>query len=385
MATMTAFPLASDPLVPVLIVAGGLFVLFWAFAAALVVRDEVMLRMQSRSAARAALEAAADDPAFDPDGLRSRAVELWNAVQSAHADGDLDRLAAEKVVAPPLLTALRREAAFVGERQWLELMPEETLRAWLLGIVNRDEDRNDRAVVHLKCFGKRMPEEQVEYFEEYYVLGRRDDGAWWVADRMDVDEGLDFKDAHFILQEADDIERLRDASLQELASDDAIGARIVELSSSAYRDDPVAIARDLSLLDGRYDQAVIEAAVRTVLRAWENVRIDEGTDLKLVSTGDAVKELMGQGAQLRLLRNVTFRKAAPAGFAEQAQPPRMDVSIEYDARMRRENVPLADLTENDIRRHRWTATWTLELCEEPGRPWRLAACPALTQGINILR
>ncbi len=139
----------------------------------------------------ASAEAAEDDAYFASDELERHAVALFRAAQMAWDARDREGLA--RLVGPDLLVEWQRRLDDFDQKGWhnrVEVMGDPTVL--YVGITNREDDDEDRAVVRieakLKAYvedraGKRVmrdgEKDELVTLVEYWTLARSN-GAWMV-------------------------------------------------------------------------------------------------------------------------------------------------------------------------------------------------------------
>ena len=172
-----------------------------------------------------------------------------------------------------------------------------------VGLVNREDDTEDRAVVRItaslrafvvdrsgrKIMRKESKSEQITLCE-YWTLARSGDAAWKVVSIEQRAEGDHHLDSEIVASPWSD-SRLADEALTELAVEDGLppGFMTADLAVVAFDGTAREQALDLSLADARFAPDVLEAAARRAVAAWaEAVDGDDGA-LERVATPEAVR------------------------------------------------------------------------------------------------
>jgi hypothetical protein len=179
----------GDPLVAVVVF--GLFGIFLLYLAIHTVRYRRKLRERDRAVRTASAEAAEDDAYFASDELERHAVALFRAAQTAWDARDREGLA--RLVGPDLLVEWKRRLDDFDQKGWhnrVEVMGDPNVL--YVGITNREDDDEDRAVVRieakLRAFvedraGMRVmrkgEKDELVTLVEYWTLARSN-GAWMV-------------------------------------------------------------------------------------------------------------------------------------------------------------------------------------------------------------
>jgi predicted lipid-binding transport protein (Tim44 family) len=342
----------------------------------------------------AALEAAEEDPVFDPDRVRTAASEIFVAVQDAWSAGDVARL--RTMVAPELMVEWERRLADFDSRGWrnvVEVRRGPVIR--YVGLRNREGEAEDRVVV---CVDATLADYVVDRrtgatitrkgsssttaeLSEYWTLDRRGD-SWIVASIEGAAEGgHNLEDEVVARPDAD--ERLRDAALIEQASQDGLPEGFVpaDLVDLDFAQDARTQALDLSVADPRFAPDVLEASVRRALEGWAEAVDGEDAPLEAVAGPQAVDRLLYGGDASRRTRVVVRGPRARAirivALDAAATPPTMGVEAELGGRRYVEDRDTAAVLSGS-RDHARTFTehWTFSLEGDAERPWRLTSADA---------
>ncbi len=339
---------------------------------------------------RAAAEAAEDDEHFGVDVVQAAALALFTEVQRAWDAANRD--------------ALRKVAGADLMREWELRLDDFAKKGWrnrvrvthdplitYVGLVNREDDREDRVVVSIECQledyvmaerGKIVFREGEKSKEvrlcEYWTLARSEN-EWRVDSIQSEDEGAGVLKAPLVASPWSDEGRLHDAAVIEgaMASAAPVGSPAAdELVDVDYADNARAAALDLALVDGRYGPEVIEAAVRGVVPAW--VAAVDGADDELlrVATPQAVHELLypqGGDAVRLFVREARVQRVRITAFDTAADPPRMTAEVRFRGRRYLEDRSTAAVVEgNREREDEHIETLILRLdAADAAVPWRV--------------
>ena len=359
-----------------------------AYAAA---RDRVTAarrKARSEEVERTALVAAEDDPAFAAERVRSEAEELFIAIQEAWDRDDRDAL--DAMVAPDLMAEWRLRLEDFAAKGWRNHVAVRSCLIEYVGIVNRPEDTEDRAVVRVSALlddyvidggGGRIHHDGNTTGEtslrEYWTLGKRD-GRWTLLSIEQDEEGEHQLDAPL---EADPLEdaRLVDQARVRAAVEDALpaGTRASEVDDDDARD-ALAKARDLSVADARFDPDIIEATVRRAVAAWAQAVDGDDAAFAHLAQPRLLQELLyppGAGRSLRLVvRAPVVRSVTLLALDSDAEPPTATVRMGLEGVRYIEDRSTLDLVAGSKdRATRFDGVWTLSLDGPPDAPWRISA------------
>ena len=346
-------------------------------------------RRRVRQVELAAAEAADDDPAFAPEAVHAAAEELFRAAQEAWDARDDARL--RELLSPDLLVEWRRRLADFAERGWhnrVEVRAVQSIE--YLGLVNREGADEDRVTVRIsaslrdyvqlpdgRTINRAGQESQVVSLSEYWTLGRRD-GRWIVASIEQETEGRHVLADPIVATPAGDDERLAGAAVNEVAAAEKLpdGVATSEVADLDYAGDARAAALDLSLADGRWAPAVLEAAARRAVAAWAEAVDGADRDLLDVATPQAAAALLHPGdpsGRTRLVvRGPRVRRVRIAALDAAAQPPAMTIEVEVSGRRYVEDRDTAGvLSGSKERATTFTERWTLALSGPDDRPWQV--------------
>ncbi|HEY1508603.1 MAG TPA: hypothetical protein VGF93_06355 [Solirubrobacteraceae bacterium] len=366
--------------VVVLVVVGATFV-----RSALGVERRAQLRMRARrrskSAELAAVEASLDDAAFSPETIRA-SVKTIVTLGAAACDG----AEPSELRSRPDAGLIRAWGASVRERygEFVEIHRDPAVH--VLRVVNRERRHEDRVIARVRVTLARDPDRsrnmpgdrtllaaRTVHVEERWTLGRgRHD--WLLVSLSGDPLSSAVMAAPQITSPADDDERLREASLRELGATGA--ARGADAGELTDRDAPPARQlQDLSVVDDRFEPALLEATIKHILDAWELSADGSTRTFAELATKNAIRSLHypgGPGGH-RYVRDVSLSHWEVAGLNPAPERPTVQVAIEIKAATSRSDGKR--LSGSDRRRRRLHLLWTLKLeADDAGEPrWRLAA------------
>jgi predicted lipid-binding transport protein (Tim44 family) len=375
----------------------GVFAVFLIYLAIHTMRYRRKLRERDARVRTASAEAAEDDAYFGADYLVPYARSLFIEAQSAWDARDRERLA--KVVGEDLMVEWSRRLDDFDAKGWhnrVEVLGDPEIH--YVGLVNREEDEEDRAVVRItarlrayvidrrghRMMRKGAKSDQIE-LTEYWTLARRGD-AWIVASIEQRAEGDHHLEGEIVPSPWSDTERLEDESLTELAVADGLpeGFTSSDLAELEFSGDAQARALDLSLADARFMPAVLEAAARRAVAAWvEAVDGSDDTLLEVASPAAVHALLYGGDASGRtrlVVRGARVRRIQIASLQVEREPATMTIVVEVGGRRYIEDRDTAAvLSGSRDSATTFTETWALALDGPDEAPWRLvstAAAPA---------
>jgi hypothetical protein len=338
---------SGSPVVVVLFF--GAFFVFMVYLLIHARRYRRKVRERDARVRAASAEAAEDDTYFGADYLVPYARSLFLEAQTAWDARDRARLA--RVVGPDLMVEWTRrldDFDAKGRHNRVEVLAEPRIE--YVGLVNREDDDEDRAVVRISAelnayvidrHGRRImrkgSRDQHVSLCEYWTLAPRD-GAWIVASIEQRAEGDHHLDREIVPGPWSDTERLRDESLTEVAVADGLpeGFTTADLAELEFTGDAHARALDLSLADARFMPAVLEAAARRAVAAWAEAVDGPDEALLAVASPGAVRTLLyGGDASQRtrlVVRGPRVRRIAIVSIQVETVPATMTVSVEVGGR-----------------------------------------------------
>src|SRR6185436_321853 len=212
---------------------------------------------------------------------------------------------------------------------------------------------------------------------EHWTLGRRD-GGWIVASIESDAEGAHVLEQEIVATPWGDEQRLSDASVVEVAAADKLpaGVATVEVADLDYAGAARAAALDLSLADGRWAPAVLEASARRAVAAWAVAVDGADRDLLDVATPEAADALLHPGDATRktrlVIRGPRVRRLRIVALDPAAEPPTMTVEVEVRGRRYVEDRDDASvLAGSKLRETTTVERWTLALRGPDDRPWQV--------------
>jgi predicted lipid-binding transport protein (Tim44 family) len=363
-------------------------------AAITVVRQRKKRRERVRRVTLAAAEAAQDDAAFAPGTLVNACGVLFGYVQQAWDARDRKRLA--ELVGPELMVEWKRRLDDFDTKGWhnrVEILAAPKIE--YVGLVNRDRDDEDRAVVRIEASLKDYVVDSkgstvnrtdststTTLLHEYWTLAKRN-GYWTVVSIESDTEGAHELDEAIVASPWAD-QRVHDAAVVETAVADKplAGYKTADLADLDFDGDARQQALDLSLADPRFAPDVLEVAVRRVVEAWAEAVDGSDAPLEAVASGEAVTDLLYPGDSSRTTRLVVrgprLRKITISGLDAAAEPAAMTLTLEVNGRRYLENRDTAAVVSGskDVAAN-FTEHWRLALDGPDSAPWRLAGTGAV--------
>lgn len=351
-------------------------------------------RLRKKRAARAArtitasAEAAEDDAYFQADAIKKDAAELFRATQKAWHDRDRERLAG--LVGPDLMVEWKRRLDDFDKKGWHNIVEvRKGPEVEYVGIVNREDDAQDRVVVRLEAemrdcvrqkggaiINKDGASSDIVSLAEYWTLARKGD-RWIVASIESDTEGTHHLDAPLVPSPWSDEQALKDESALERAREEAPeGVTTAELADVDYAGDARKQALDLSLVDERFAPHVLEAAARTAMSAWAEAVDGDDARLRAIAGEEAVHQLLYGGdaaARTRLVvRGPKLQALRIAKLDPNADPPTLTVEAEVAGRRYVEDRDTLELVSGSRDTEAtFTERWTLRLEGTGDMPWRI--------------
>ena len=341
----------------------------------------------------ASAEAAEDDPVFAADVVKTAAAKLYCDIQQAWSARDVAALVG--LLGPDLLLEWRRRLADFAAKGWVNEV--SVLRGPVVeyvGIVNREGSAEDRVTVTVSATlhsvvqtadGTIIHRDEdtdrdgdIEVCE-YWTLARTGDGHGWRLVSIEQEaEGAHHLGAPIVVAPWSDDARIADASLVELATDDAPppGVTTTELISVAFEGTAREAALDLSLADPRCAPDVLEIAARRAVAAWTEAV--DGDDAALLAIADpaAARALLYPGGvdgrERLVVRGPTLERLAITALHADREPLRMEVAATLRGpRYLEDRDTAAVLAGSRDRATRFTEHWTFALDGDAEVPWRL--------------
>ena len=234
---------------------------------------------QRAAQVEARVEAVADtDATFAVDALKERAVWLYTTAQRAWTARD--RATLRQILAPVLYVKWDEELRDYearGEVNVVEVRSGPTVE--LVNVANRAGETNDtvtfRITATLDDYVRRVDgsaavrKDRSKRPVEYWTLRKDGSGAWIVASVEQAAEGEHHLTAAIETDVWDQKAVAREAVLEVAQNTSVPGAGdVLSLTGISWSTDADAAAGDLSVLDGRFDKAVLEVAVEQFLEEW---------------------------------------------------------------------------------------------------------------------
>ena len=337
----------------------------------------------------AAFSAAADDPDFAADVVVPQAEQLFRDIQTAWDERDIPAL--ERMVGPELMVEWRRRLDDFAAKGWHNRVVVRENSAEYVGMTNLPAEEDDRAVVRVSAVcddwvvnanGTAMHhtgnDSSETWVREYWTLVMR--GGRWTLSSIEQDrEGEHQLSAPLIAERGDDVAGLRDETVVEQAvADRAPNGDIASLTPLDFPEDAAAAAREMALVDQRFEPDVIEVAVRRAVAAWAEAIDGEDDALLAISDPVVVNELLYHGdtsGRTRVVvRGPALRELHVLGLDTRATPPRVAVSADVEGARYIEDRDTTTVLQGDPKqRQRFTLRLDLALGDDPQNPWRLVA------------
>ena len=336
-------------------------------------------------------EAAEDDAYFAADAVNRDAATLFRAVQAAWDARDDEKL--QRLVGDDLLVEWRRRLADFERRGWhSRCQVRSGPEVEYVGMVNRDDDADDRVVVRLEAevrdvvetrtggkVKKKGSDSEIASLAEFWTLARRDDR--WIVVSIEQDaEGAHHLEAPLVPSPWSDDELLSDQTALERARADAApeDAGVATLVDVDFAGDARRQALDLSLVDERFAPHVLEAAARRAVAAWAEAVDGDDAALRAVAGEDAARALLYPSERTRIVvRGPRLEELRIVSLDGEASPPRLGIEARVRGRRYvedRDTLELLSGSRDD--ETTFTERWTLALDGTGESPWRIAAAGA---------
>jgi predicted lipid-binding transport protein (Tim44 family) len=383
----------------------GGFLIFVAIFAVIMLLSVVVnmleqrrIRKRDQRVSTASAEAAEDDPYLAADAVKRDAADLFKRIQDAWSAGDRARLAT--MVGPELLKEWTLRLDDFDRKGWhniVKVLSGPEVR--YMGLVNREDDSEDRVVVRLDAQledyvelagGGRMnakgESDSTKALEEWWTLGRTADG-WMLLSIEGDDEGMHNLKSDIVTTPWGDTQRLRDESLVEGAVADKVaeGFTVAEVADLDFDGPARAAALDLSLADARFGPDILEAAARRAVAGWAEAVDGEDRELEAVAEPGALQELLYPGDPSRRTRLVVrgphIRQVRIAALDAAAQPPTMTIKVDVTGTRYLQNRDTAAIVSgSDSGETSFTERWTMALSGSDAQPWRIAGVAGAAVG-----
>jgi predicted lipid-binding transport protein (Tim44 family) len=368
----------------------GLFGLVFLWILLESARYRIKIKRREARVHAASAEAAEDDPYFAASELEEAAGRLFIDAQVAWDARDRKRLA--ELVGDDLLIEWVRRLDDFDKKGWhnrVEVLGAPYIH--YVGMTNREDDEEDRAVVRIKADLKayvldtsgakimRTGEaDETIALTEYWTLARRDT-RWIVTSIEQKAEGDHHLDEEIVASPWSG-QRIADETLTELAVEDKLpeGFTTVDLAELDFDEDARARALDLSLADARFGPDVLEAAARRAVAAWTEAVDGEDAPLAQVASEQAIDQLLYAGDASRntrlVVRGPRVKSIRIASVQVEREPATMVIALELGGRRYVENRDTAAVVSGDKdSASTFTEQWTLALDGPDDAPWRIVA------------
>ncbi|MDX6648896.1 MAG: hypothetical protein QOJ97_847 [Solirubrobacteraceae bacterium] len=332
----------------------------------------------------ASAEAAQDDAYFAHDEVVAEAERLFREAQAAWDARDHAKL--QEMIPPELWKEWKLRLDDFDRKGWHNRVVVNAVRCEYVGLVNRDDDDEDRVCVRLEADVRDYVEDssgnhvkrsdsssESATVAQYWTLGRYGPG-WRLVSIEERAEGDHQLDEEVVATPWED-ERLGDQSLVEGAVADAPeGVSTSEIADLDFDGDARAAANDLSLADPRFSPDVLEAAARRAVAGWAEAVDGEDDDLAAVASPGALEALLHpHGERSRLVvRGPKVTGLRIVALDAAAQPATMTVEVDVAGRRYVEDRDTAAvLSGSRDSETRFTERWTLALDGADDTPWRV--------------
>ncbi len=339
------------------------------------VSDRTAHRSDEQARERAAqvgarVDALADtDATFDRAALEQRAVWLYRTAQQAWTQHDHGTL--QQILSPVLYGKWGEELRDYesrGEVNVVEIVSGPEVE--LVDVANRAGEVNDtvtfRITATLNDYVRRSYGSDAVRKDgstrpvEYWTLRKNQAGEWIVSSIEQAAEGAHHLTSAIETDGWDQKEVAREAVL-EVAGKTAVRgvSDVLSLTNISWSTDADTAAGDLSVLDGRFDRAVLEVAVERFLEEW--VMNDGSLDFTPVRTINrtVMREAVVKAVTVRSLVSrepIVFRVSADAEGVYYEVDRRTEQVLRGDARVRRPIALTFDLRMDEASAEAWTVT-----------------------------
>ena len=288
-------------------------------------KTEPAARRRARRAEAASVEASLENEAFAPETVRATVAEILRLAQSFGREVGQDSDGG--------MVGVWARQHRLGEARRVD----EHARVDVLQVVNRG-DLEDRVVVRVRGRVHRLQrrtigEPEAVAFDERWTLGRA--GHGWRLIEFDAQPlAKALINAPVIAHRWADDERLQEQSLAELAQADApADPQVAGLVDDEA--DPARQLLDLSVADGRFAPALIEAALTQIIDAWQQATIGSIDSLQQRVAMPVVGQLLGpfgSDPPMRLLlRDARLRQWHPVAVLTATGNPQIEVAVTVSA------------------------------------------------------
>ena len=311
---------------------------------------------------------AEQDPSFEPDALKERAVWLYSNAQQAWTDRDHATL--QQILSPVLYEKWAeelRDYASRGEVNVVEIVSGPAVE--LVDVANREGEVTDTVTFRVSAtlkdyvrtsYGPSQTRKDGSTRPvEYWTLRENLAGHWIVSSVEQAEEGAHHLTDAIETDAWDQKAVARDAVLETAGQSTAGDAReLLSLTGVSWSADADAAASDLSLLDARFDKQVLEVAIEQFLEEWAmNDGSLDFTSLRTAASRTVMREAAVTSIEVRSLVSrdpVVFRVAVGAQGVYYEVHRRTEEVIEGNAHTRRPVVFSFDLRLDGPSAKGWT-------------------------------
>jgi hypothetical protein len=348
---------------------------YWLAAGRNAGRRELASWRGRRRVARArgaALEAAEQDPAFEPTRIRTAVRRMLRAAEREwRTPGALQPRENQEVIQ----RWARAKRVWLGRGVQLEGEP----RIDLVHLVNREDDAEDRVVVRVRM---QLHHEHVAapldphtvHVDELWTLGRFRTSWRLLSTDGDPLSGPALGASLIPTPWADDA-RLGEESLRELSQPNGVAQPPPGELVAPQRSVNATLA-DLALVDGRFARELLGLEIGRLFEAWSHATTGPGRPLHLVARDTAADALLHpRGPASRLvLADARLKTWRVDSLRADATPPRVGVSVTASAiRYLVDTVSGEHQAGSTTIPHTIELSWTLELADDAHTTWRLAS------------
>jgi predicted lipid-binding transport protein (Tim44 family) len=317
---------------------------------------------------------AATDATFDVEALKTRAATLYVTAQRAWTARDVAML--ETILAPVLYgkwTEQLREYDARGEVNVVEIVSGPDVE--LVNVANRAGETNDTVTFRITATlndyvvsgrsGARLTRtDRSTRPVEYWTLRKNAAGAWIVASVEQAEDGSHHLTDAIETDTWNQKSVARDATLEVAGRSSAPSVSdVLSLTSVSWADAADQAARDVSLVDARFDRSVLEVAITQFLEEWQ---LNDGSlDFTAVRTPNrtVMRTATVRGIEVRELVSrepIVFRVAVEAQ------------GIYYEVDRRTEEVVAGDAHASRT----VSFVFTMRLGDAASRGWTVTAVDA---------
>jgi predicted lipid-binding transport protein (Tim44 family) len=336
-------------------------------------RDRVAHKVDKVARIRAAsVEAQVDglsdhDVTFNVDELKQRAASLYVTAQQAWTNRD--RATLSSILGPVLYgkwDEQLREYESRGEVNVVEIVSGPELE--LVDVANRTGETDDTVTFRITAtlndyvrtsYGRAGRKDGSTRPVEYWTLRKNAAGEWIVSSIEQAEEGAHHLSSQIEIDTWDQKSVAREATLEAASRSSAPGVDdVLSLTNVSWSSDADEAAGDLSVVDARFDKAVLEVAIGEFLEEWQ---INDGSlDFTAVRTPNrtVMRSATVQQVEVQSLVSrepITFRVAVQASGIYYEVDRRTEEVVRGDAHQTREVPFVFTMTLADGARG-WTVT-----------------------------